>query len=66
VSDDFAADATWWMREGLADSSWISLKSYNQTNSYLGKQFGVMALFALSDSTSAVVREGATFQIIED
>jgi hypothetical protein len=50
----------------LADSSWVSLEAYNQRNVYLGKQFGMMALFALSDSTTAVIREDATFQIIED
>jgi GH43 family beta-xylosidase len=60
-TETFAGDATWWRREGLADSTWISFEAYNAPNNYIGKQFGVLALFTLSESSSTVLREDATF-----
>lgn len=60
-SETFAADATWWIRPGLADSAWISFEAYNQPGYYLGQQFGVMALVQAGDRMADIMREGATF-----
>ncbi|MFN8447407.1 MAG: family 43 glycosylhydrolase [Anaerolineae bacterium] len=62
TSDSFAADATWWIRDGLADSAWMSFESYNLPNSYIGRKFGVTVLIELTDSTTDVQREDATFR----
>jgi hypothetical protein len=60
-SDSFKGDATWWIRPGLADSSWIAFESYTQPGSYIGKKFGIMALVKLTEMTTAAAREDATF-----
>ena len=60
-SEEFAADATWWMRPGLADDTWISFESYNQPGMYLGRQFGTLALVALTESSPRAALEDATF-----
>lgn len=64
VSDgtaEFDQAATWWLRPGLADESGISFESWNRAGSYIGRQFGVMALIEFTDSTSDAAREDATF-----
>lgn len=57
---EFAESATWWLREGLADSEWISLESYSVPDHYIGRQFGVAALVAESEMTD-IMRAEATF-----
>lgn len=52
--------ATWWLREGLADSEWISLESYSVPDHYIGRHFGVAALVAESEMTD-IMRAEATF-----
>lgn len=65
-SPEFAGDATWRIVPGLADATWISFESYNQPGRYLGKMFGVSALFEVTDLTTDVAREDATFLEIRD
>lgn len=60
-SEEFAEDATWQIRPGLADDAWISFESYNQPGMYLGRQFGVMALVALNEASPLTMLEDATF-----
>ena len=60
-SDEFAAAATWHLRDGLADDTWISFEAYNQTNFYIGQRFGVMALVENTDALTDAMREDATF-----
>lgn len=60
-SDDFAADTTWYLRPGLADEAGISFESYNQPGMYIGRQFGTLALVALTDESPLAAREDATF-----
>jgi hypothetical protein len=60
-SEDFAADATWYIRPGLADDTWISFESYNQPGMYLGRQFGIMALVELTETSPTAMIEDATF-----
>lgn len=60
-SEEFAGDATWWIRPGLADEDWISFESYNETGKYIGRQFGVLALVELTDTSPLAAREDATF-----
>jgi GH43 family beta-xylosidase len=60
-TDEFAASATWIMREGLADSDWVSLASFNREGYVIGQQFGIMALVEVTDTMSDVMREDATF-----
>jgi hypothetical protein len=64
-SDSFAADATWWIRPGLADESLISIESYSVPGSYIGQMFGVMALVPITDTSPTRAREDATFRRIE-
>jgi hypothetical protein len=60
-SEEFAENATWWIRPGLADDTWISFESYNQPGRYLGRQFGIMALVELTESSPRTALEAATF-----
>jgi hypothetical protein len=60
-SEEFAGDATWWVRPGLADDTWMSFESYNQTGMYIGRQFGILALVAVTDTTPLAALEDATF-----
>jgi GH43 family beta-xylosidase len=60
-SENFAAEATWWLRPGLADRDWLSLEAYNRPGHYLGKRFGITALMKLSDATTDLEGEDATF-----
>jgi hypothetical protein len=60
-SEEFAGDATWWVRPGLADDTWISFESVNQPGMYIGRQFGISALVAVTDTTPLTVLEDATF-----
>jgi hypothetical protein len=60
-SERFEADATWWLRPGLADSEWISFEAYNRPGYYIGQQFGVVALVELNDNMTDIMREDATF-----
>ncbi|RPJ00545.1 MAG: hypothetical protein EHM39_04680 [Chloroflexi bacterium] len=55
-----AADATWWIRPGPAGETGISFESYNQPGMYLGRQFGVVALVTLTDSSPDKLLEDAT------
>jgi GH43 family beta-xylosidase len=61
-SENFAGDATWWIRPGLADDTWISFESYNQPGMYIGRQFGTMALVALTEASPRTTLEDATFR----
>ncbi len=60
-SESFAADATWWIRPGLADETWISFESYNMPGHYLGRQFGTMALVELTADSPRKLLEDATY-----
>ncbi len=60
-SDSYNGDATWWIRPGLADSSWISFESYDHPGSYIGRRLGITALIQLTDTTTHLMREDATF-----
>lgn len=60
-SEEFAGDATWWIRPGLADETGMSFESYSQPGMVIGRQFGVMAVVALSDESPFAVLEDATF-----
>ena len=60
-SQDYAGDATWWIRPGLADPTWMSLEAYNQPGMYIGRQFGITALVALNEASPLAPREDATF-----
>ncbi|NLX09542.1 MAG: family 43 glycosylhydrolase [Chloroflexi bacterium] len=61
-SASYAADATWWIRPGLADPEWLSFESYAQPGKYISRQFGVIALVEVTESTGDQVREDATFR----
>jgi hypothetical protein len=60
-SEDYAGDATWWLRPGLADEAGISFESYNQPGMYIGRQFGTTALVELTETSSQTPLEDATF-----
>jgi hypothetical protein len=60
-SAEFAGDATWRIVPGLADETWITFESYNLPGRYIGRMFGVSALFEITESTTDVAREDATF-----
>lgn len=60
-SAGYAAAATWWLRPGLADPEWVSFEAHDQPGRYIGRQFGVMALVAITDDTPETAREDATF-----
>jgi hypothetical protein len=60
-TENYKADATWWIRPGLADESWVSFESYAQPGKYMGRMFGVMALVDLASITSDSARADATF-----
>ena len=60
-SDTFEEDATWWIRPGLADESWISFEAYSRSGSYIGRMFGVLALIEPNDSTAERALADATF-----
>jgi GH43 family beta-xylosidase len=60
-SEEFAANATWWIRPGLADDEWISFESYDQPGKYMGRQFGIIALVEVTDATTPLMLEDATF-----
>ena len=61
-AENFSEDATWWIRPGLADSDWISIESFNQPGMYIGRQFGVMALVPLTETSPRIGLEDATFR----
>jgi GH43 family beta-xylosidase len=60
-SETFVAEATWWQRPGLAGDNAISFESFDKANHYLGKRFGITALMELTNSTTDLEREDATF-----
>jgi len=60
-TEAFAASATWWRRDGLANSDWISLEAFDQPGRFIGKQFGIMALVAITENSTQIMREDATF-----
>ncbi len=61
ASETFNTDAMWWLKPGLADSEWISFEAYDQPDRYLGQKFGLVAMIELSEASTDLVREDATF-----
>jgi len=60
-TEEFAESATWVIREGLADSDWISLEAYDQLGYVIGQQFNIVALVEVTDNMTDRQREDATF-----
>lgn len=66
TSDTFAESATWWIRPGLADSDRASFEAYSAPGRYIGRMFGVLALAEITDSSPALAREDATYDIVRE
>ncbi|MBK8026669.1 MAG: family 43 glycosylhydrolase [Chloroflexi bacterium] len=66
-TDQFAGDATWWVRHAVAEGAeggeWISLESYSRPGRMVGRMLGVTVLVEMSEATLAA-REDATFRIV--
>ena len=60
--ETFEADATWWLRPGFANETWISFESYNLDDRYLLRFGSVMAAGMVETDSQ---RENATFRIVE-
>ncbi|MCK6578368.1 MAG: family 43 glycosylhydrolase [Anaerolineae bacterium] len=67
-SAEFAGDATWWVRDALAEvdageGEWVSLESFSSPGRTIGRMMGINALSSITDVSPAAMREDATFRI---
>ncbi|KUL29240.1 glycoside hydrolase family 43 protein [Actinoplanes awajinensis] len=59
----FAADATFYKAAGFADSGWTSFRSYNYPERYLRHSNYVLRIDPVTSSSTAAVKQDATFRI---
>lgn len=62
-TESYQADATWWIRPGLANEEWNSFESYSEPGKVISQVMGVVALAEITDTVSDRVREAGTFLV---